>query len=226
MIETRYGRTVAFFRTDRERTIRLEAKDFLESKGITLETSLPDTPEQNGHAERSGGILLTKARALRISATIPESIWPEIIKTAGHIHNRTPTRKYNWKTPFKKVISKKLNISHLRVFGCRAYILSKGLPRTQKLAERAHLSHLVGYDSTNIFRIWIPSQERVIRTRDVLFNKDEFYNPEDPDLTQLLQEEPSEFIQTLEVPVLPELPQVEDQMEDEIMVQVPTYHAT
>lgn len=186
MIKTRYDQTVAFFRTDGERTIGWEAKDFLENKGITLETSSPNTPEQNGHAERSGGVLLTKARALRIGAVIPESIWPEIIKTAGHIHNRTPMRKHSWKTPFEKVTGKKPNMSHLRVFGCRAYALRKGLPRTQKLAERAHLGHLVGYDSTNIFRIWIPSQEKVIRTRDVLFNKDKFYNPEDPDLTQLL----------------------------------------
>lgn len=45
MIKTRYGQTIAFFRTDGERTIGWEVKDFLESKGITLETSSPHTLE-------------------------------------------------------------------------------------------------------------------------------------------------------------------------------------
>jgi hypothetical protein len=31
------------------------------------------------------------------------------------------------------------------------------------------IGHLVGFDSTNIFRIWLPTIGRVIRTRDVVF---------------------------------------------------------
>ena len=37
----------------------------------------------------------------------------------------------------------------------------------------------MGYDSTNIFKIWISSRRKVIRSRDVLFNKKEFYSPAD-----------------------------------------------
>ncbi|EKG09419.1 Integrase catalytic core, partial [Macrophomina phaseolina MS6] len=198
-VKTRYKRQIVFFRTDGERTIGTETKSFLQSEGITLETSAPATPEQNGHAERSGGVILPKARAMRIGANLPQSLWPEIVKTAGYIHNRTPMAKLNWKTPFEVVTGKRPNLSHLRIYGCRAYAHKKGIPRSQKLAEKAHFGYLVGYDSTNIFRIWIPSQHKVIRTRDVKFNEDEFYRPQDPDLTQLLQEEASEIIQTLEI---------------------------
>jgi hypothetical protein len=34
----------------------------------------------------------------------------------------------------------------------------------QKLDPRACIGDLVGYDSSNIYRIWIPIREKVIRT--------------------------------------------------------------
>ena len=47
----------------------------------------------------------------------------------------------------------------------------------------------MGYDSTNIFRIWTPSRRKVIRSRDVLFNEDEIYDPTDtPDLFHFLSQ--------------------------------------
>jgi hypothetical protein len=50
------------------------------------------------------------------------------------------------------------------------------LPRLAKLALRAAIGYLVGYKVYNIWRIWIPSNRRVIRVRDVQFNEDEFYD--------------------------------------------------
>lgn len=223
LIKTRYKRTVTFFRTDGERTLGNETKSFLVDQGITLETSAPGTSEQNGHAERLGGVILNKARAMRIAANLPESLWPEVIKSAGYLYNRTPQPRLNWMTPFQAITGNKPDLSHLRVFGCRAYALKRGIPRTQKLAERAHLGHLIGYDSTNIFRIWLPSQGKIIRTRDVKFNEDQSYNPRDPDLTQLLQEEATELIQTLNIPERIDLPQLEeDSDEDTIVIRIPT----
>lgn len=33
---------------------------------------------------------------------------------------------------------------------------------------------LVGYDSTNIYKVYVPSLDKVIRVRDVMFNEDQF----------------------------------------------------
>ena len=57
------------------------------------------------------------------------------------------------------------------------------------MLPRAYISYLVSYDSTNIFRIWIPSQGKVIRTRDVSFDPTVFYDPSDIDLIQILESE-------------------------------------
>ena len=47
--------------------------------------------------------------------------------------------------------------AHLKAYGCRAYPLTRevkaGLEKKRKLAPRAHIGYLVGYDSTNIFCI-------------------------------------------------------------------------
>lgn len=51
---------------------------------------------------------------------------------------------------------------HLRAYGYKAYVLikSKGNAqywhKRQKLDAKAHISFLVGYESTNIYQVWIP----------------------------------------------------------------------
>lgn len=99
-------------------------------------------------------------------------------------------QKHGWKTPFEMALGGVPNLSHLRKIGCKAYALDKHIPLKQKLKERAHIGHLMGYDSTNIFCIWIPSQRKIIRTRDVQFDENFFYNSAklEPDLSQLTLE--------------------------------------
>src|SRR6267378_3458891 len=108
---------------------------------------------------------MQKSRAIQIAAHLPDYLWPEPTKTAGYLLNRLPTRRLEWKTPLEKLytdlnmLNPQPNIAHIRVYGCRAYPLipNEKIPRTQKLAPRAHIGHLVGYESTNIFRVWVPS---------------------------------------------------------------------
>lgn len=48
--------------------------------------------------------------------------------------------------------------------------------RLRKLDPRAHIGYLVGYASTNIYRIWIPHKGVVISTRDVIFDETTFFD--------------------------------------------------
>jgi len=48
--------------------------------------------------------------------------------------------------------------------------------KKRKLDPRAYIGYLVGYDSTNIFRIWIPHKGKVISTRGVLFDEHTFFD--------------------------------------------------
>jgi hypothetical protein len=48
-------------------------------------------------------------------------------------------------------------------------VLNKHLPRGGKLEDRTFKGFLVGYDASNIYRIWILTTNRVICVRDVRF---------------------------------------------------------
>lgn len=198
-IETRYQGKVVFVRSDGERSLGNDWDTYCASKGITYEFSAVDTPAQNGHIERLGNILLTKSRAMRIEAGLPAYLWPWINQTAGYVMNRTPSKKHGWKTPFEMATGKKPNLAHIIQYGSKAYPLDKDIPNREKMRAKAHIGFLVGYDSTNIFLIWIPSQRKVIRTRDVTFNEDSRYRPNEIDLAQLITE-PFLTNDTLDIP--------------------------
>ena len=135
-----------------------------------------------------------------VGSNIPENMWPHAYKTAAYIANRTPTKRLGWKTPFEAFTKSVPTIAHMHPFGCRAYPLIYKIPKLQKMRPRAQIGYLMGYDSTNIFWIWIPSQDRVIRIRDVRFNDNLLYDPSDLDLTSLNSSEAKRVVERLEIP--------------------------
>ena len=86
------------------------------------------------------------------------------------------------------VTNKPLNLAYLKAYGCKAYVRINQLSKKQKLSERAHIGYLIGYDSSNIFRIWIPSINKIIRIRDVVFDEISFYNLNNADLYETVKE--------------------------------------
>jgi hypothetical protein len=43
------------------------------------------------------------------------------------------------------------------------------------MEDRAFIGYLVGYDLTNIFRVWIPHRDKVVRVGDVRFDETKRY---------------------------------------------------
>lgn len=188
-----YETNVKVIECDNEITdVKPQVQAFLEDRHIKVEPSAPYSQAQNGGAERSGGEIKTKGRAMRLSSKLPNDLWPEIAKTSVYLHNRTPSYRLDWKTPYHRfhtAIARRLGISkpewqpnqsHLRVFGCKAYAMNTETHtksnRKQRYNPRAWIGYLVGYKSSNIWRIWVPSEGRIINTRDVIFNEKEFFN--------------------------------------------------
>jgi hypothetical protein len=95
-------------------------------------------------------------------------------------------------------------LAHLKVYGCRAYAMTrnaqKKINRLAKLEPRAHIGYLVGYDSTNIFRIWIPHQGVIISTRDVIFDKNTRFDGKKENLADVLIKERDELIEKIRIP--------------------------
>ena len=196
-------------------------RTFLEEQFIKVEPSAPYTQAQNGGAERSGGVIKEKSRAMRTSSKLPTSLWPEITRAAVYLHNRIPRYNYQWKAPytlFHTFLSQRDGIvgaerkpeqAHLRVYGCKAFAMTtaaqKKSNRLDRLSPKAWIGYLIGYDSTNIYRIWNPVQNRVILTRDVIFNEEEVFPGQTQELMDELRhvnlEELAELLQQVAIPV-------------------------
>ena len=82
----------------------------------------------------------------------------------------------------------KPNIGHLQVYSYRAYPLKYNILCLNKLALRAHIGYLVGYNLMNIFQVYILSKKKVIKTRNIKFNKQLLYNNLQLDLANMLKE--------------------------------------
>ena len=218
--ENQYQQRITFLRTDGEKSLGQAFENLLTEHGIQSERTAPYTPAQNGKSERSGGVIIQKARCMRIGANLPHHLWPETVSAAAYILNRTPTSRTGT-TPFEALYHSKPTLSHMKIYGCRAYPLIYNIPKLQKLEPRAHIGYLVGYSSRNIYRIWIPSKKQVIRIRDVTFDENTHYELSDVDAGQLVQEQ--ELLQAIQI--LQEIPEAllaDNQDEQELEIPIPS----
>jgi hypothetical protein len=92
----------------------------------------------------------------------------------------------------------------MRPIGCRAYVYNRNLRAADKLESRTLIGHLVGYQGTNIFRIWLPTKDTVIVTRDVVFEPTLFFDGMDGYASTLVIKEVIELLE------YPEMPQDDD----------------
>jgi hypothetical protein len=150
------------------------AKEVLSSAGIKVEIRSPDTPAQLGGAERAGAIIVIAARVLRIHSGLPKTLANELVCTAARLLNFTPTKSIDWRTPHEMVTGVRPDLSRLHAIGSRGFVLNKHLLRGDKLEDRTFEGFLLGYEASNIYRVWLPATNRVIRVRDVRFI-DELY---------------------------------------------------
>jgi hypothetical protein len=179
---------IKVFKSDNEKTLGRAIKEYCEEEGILAEFSVIGTPEQNGFIERAGGIIITTARALILDSGLPKKLWPEAVRAAVYLINRTPTTLQNgqqiipWVEAMRNQENQsdlRLNLSNLRLYGCRAYVRRQGIPQKDKMAPRAEIGYLVGYVASNIWRVWFPHLDTVREVRDVVFDENVRFNPKE-----------------------------------------------
>ena len=115
--------------------------------GISHWMSIPHMHQQNGCAEHLNRTLIEKDQELHFEACLPQSYWEFSVEFAIHVYNRTPVKHIAWHTPFEVLNSTKPDISHLREFGCRAYVYIPDDVWINKLAPQAEVMTFLGYTS-------------------------------------------------------------------------------
>ncbi|KMS94207.1 hypothetical protein BVRB_023730, partial [Beta vulgaris subsp. vulgaris] len=154
----------------------------LKEKGIKLQTTVPYTPEQNGIAERMNRTVVDRARTLLTHAALPIKYWQFAIAAAVHVTNRLPTNANNRRSPYELWTGKLPDISHLRVFGCRAYAHVPDQKR-RKFDPKAASCIFLGYAMEQKgYQLQDETTLKTIVSRDVSF--DEALLPKKPAVAQ------------------------------------------
>ena len=90
--------------------------------------------------------LVGSAHTMLQHTGLSKGFWAEAIMVAAHIHNCSPRKGLNWKTPHELFNGRTPNVSYLCVFGCRAWVY---MPKDQQKKWDANSQQMifVGYKS-------------------------------------------------------------------------------
>jgi len=180
---------------------------FLEEQGITRETSAPMTPQQHGLAERMMQTLKGGARALLVHSGMSEGFWAEAMATAVHVINRSPRKGLDWRTPYELLYGHVPNVSYLRIFGCRAWVLND---KATTWDPKAKPMILVGYKTgSKAYRLWNPVSRSIVISTKVRFDETDLPNhpapskpkPAPPKQQPLLTSPPD--VEYVDIPIFP-----------------------
>ncbi|GBM97221.1 Retrovirus-related Pol polyprotein from transposon TNT 1-94 [Araneus ventricosus] len=168
MTRNKFGRTLKVLRSDNGgEYIGKEIEDFLKEQGIVHQLTVPYSPQQNGVSERKNRTLIEMTRCLLSEANLPQRFWAEAAMTATYLQNRLPT-KPKGKTPYELWTNRKPNLSHIRVFGCKAYAYIQKQKRG-KLDNKAVEGIFLGYDyRSKGYRIYL-GDNKIMISRTVKF---------------------------------------------------------
>jgi hypothetical protein len=145
--------------------------EYCRNEGILQELMTAYTPSQNGVSERKNRTLLEKARAMVSDARTPPILWTEATATANYVTNRSPTRASSGITPYQRLRGKKLDLSHLRIYGSIAWVHMNDECRT-KLEPKSRKCLFVGYyEESKAYKCYDPQAQKILISKDVRFEE-------------------------------------------------------
>ena len=148
---------------------------YMKQEGIKLQTTVPYSSPQNGVAERKNRTIIEMAKCMLLDAGLSQQYWGEAVMTAVYLQNRLPTKATN-KTPFELWHGEKPEMSHIRIFGCKAFAYIPKEKRS-KFDDRAVEAVLVGYsERSKGYRLLLTSTNKIIISRSVTFDESQSYD--------------------------------------------------
>ncbi|GAU44851.1 hypothetical protein TSUD_112250 [Trifolium subterraneum] len=106
---------------------------------------------------------------------MPNRFWAEAAATSVYIINRCPTKKLLDKTPYEAWTGAKPSVCHFKVFGSLCF---RHVPEQlrRKLDDRSQAMVFLGYHSTGAYKLYSPTENKMIISRDVQFDESNGWN--------------------------------------------------
>jgi len=181
LVENQLNTTIKCLRTDRGGEYLSNLfKGFCEQKGIERQLTIPNTPQQNGVAERKNHTLLDMVRSMMAQANLDMSYWGDALLTAAYVLNRMPSKSVS-STPYELWTQRKPNLSNLRPWGCATYVhntkseFGKLGPKGKKCVFLRYCEHSKGYVFADLEE---GSKRAEFDSRDAIFLENEFLRKE------------------------------------------------
>ncbi|CAI7913565.1 unnamed protein product [Closterium sp. NIES-54] len=136
-LRERFGQDLPILRLHSDRGGEFSSdllRDFCRGEGITQSFTLPDSPQQNGIAERRIGLVMEVARTSMIHAAAPHFLWPFAVRYAAPQLNLWPRVSLPETSPTLRWTGKVGDASVFRVWGSRAFVRDTS---ADKLSARA-----------------------------------------------------------------------------------------
>ncbi|CAI7894382.1 unnamed protein product [Closterium sp. NIES-53] len=152
---------------------------FERSEGIRQTFTLPDSPQQNGIAERRIGMVMDVARTSMIHPVAPHFLWPFAVQYAAHQINLQPRVSLPETTRTLRWTGKVGDASAFRVWGSRDLVRDN---TTDKLSSRAVPCVFLGFppDAPG-WQFYHPTSHCVLSLQDVTFDESvSYYHPAEP----------------------------------------------
>ncbi|CAI7905786.1 unnamed protein product [Closterium sp. NIES-53] len=144
-------------------------REFCRGEGILQSFTLPDSPEQNGIAERRIGLVMEVARTSMIHAAAPHFYWPFAVRYTAHQLNLWPRVSLPETSPTLRWTGKVGDASVFRVWGSRAFVRDTS---ADKLSARAiPCVFLCFVPDAPGWQFYHPTSRRVLPSQDVTFHE-------------------------------------------------------
>ena len=89
--------------------------------GILKKYAVAHSPKQSDVSERKNRTIVECARSMLKEKNVPNNVWDEAVNTTMYFLNRRPTKFLANKTHYEAFLGIKPIVSHLRIFGSKAY---------------------------------------------------------------------------------------------------------
>nr|GEZ67245.1 hypothetical protein [Tanacetum cinerariifolium] len=145
--------------------------DLFESVGITHQTSVPRSLQQNGIAKRRNWTLMEATHTMLIFAKAHLFLWAKAVATACYTLNRSLIHTLHRKTYYELLKGKKSDLKYFCVFGSLCYP-TNDYDDVGKLKAKANIGIFVGYAPTNkAYHVYNKRTRKIQETVHVTFDE-------------------------------------------------------
>ncbi|CAI7912072.1 unnamed protein product [Closterium sp. NIES-54] len=144
-------------------------RDFCRGEGILQSFTLPDSPQQNGIAERRIGLVMEVARTSMIHAAAPHFLWSFAVRYAADQLNLWPRVSLSETSPTLRWMGKVGDVSVFRVWGSHAFVRDTS---ADKLPARAIPCIFLGFSpDAPGWQFYHPTLRCVFPFQDIMFDE-------------------------------------------------------